>query len=163
MVGSRFRYSRWDGTQKGFELDAFDVMSEMADDLLYHGDPMAALRRLMQEGFTDANGERVQGLREMMERIREEREDRLENSDLGGVYSEINEELLDLINQERQALSDRSALADMELGDPDATDGTKRDAELAAETTQTKGLQLDLMPDDLAGKVRGLQDYEFNS
>lgn len=163
MVGSRFRYSRWDGTQKGFELDAFDVMGEMADDLLYHGDPMAALRRMMQDGFTDANGDRVQGLRELMERIRAERQARLENSDLGGVYSEINEELVDLINTERQALSDRGALAEMELGDPDATDSDKRNAQLAADTTQNKGLQLDLMPDDLAGKVRGLQDYEFES
>ena len=34
----RFRYSRWDGTQVGFELDADDVFAEITDDLLYHGD-----------------------------------------------------------------------------------------------------------------------------
>ena len=34
----RFDYSRWDGTQVGFEFDADDVLAELTDDLLYHGD-----------------------------------------------------------------------------------------------------------------------------
>ncbi len=163
MVGQRYRYSRWDGTQKGFDFDAMDVLAELTDDLMYHGDPMAALRRLMQEGFEDRNGERIQGIREMLERLREERQDRLENHDLGGVYDEINDELRELTAQERQALEDRGALADMELGDPDASADAQRNAELAKETTANKQMQLDLLPDDLAGKVRGLQNYEFES
>ncbi len=163
MVGQRFRYSRWDGSQKGYELDAFDVLGELTDDLMYHGDPMAALRRLMQEGFEDRNGERIQGLREIMERIRQERQERLENNDLGGVYDEINEELSNLMDQERQSLEDRNSLADMELGDPDASAEAQRSAELAKETTTNKQMQLDMLPDDLAGKVRGLQNYEFES
>ena len=48
---SRFTYSRWDGTQVGFELDADDIFSEITDDLLYHGDLNAALRRMLQSGF----------------------------------------------------------------------------------------------------------------
>ena len=163
MVGSRYRYSRWDGSQKGFDFDAYDVLAEMTDDLMYHGDPMAALRRLMQEGFEDRNGERIQGLRETLEKLRQERQERLENHDLGGVYDEINDELRELVDQEREALDDRNALAEMELGDPDAGEESKRNAELAQETTTNKRMQLDLMPDDLAGKVRGLQNYEFES
>ncbi|MGF1596257.1 MAG: VWA domain-containing protein [Acidimicrobiales bacterium] len=163
MVGQRYRYSRWDGSQKGFDFDAFDVLSQLTDDLMYHGDPMAALRRLMQEGFEDRNGERVQGLREMLERLRRERQERLENHDLGGVYDEVNNELLELVDQERQALEDRGALADMELADPGASDEAARNAELAKETTASKQMQLDLLPDDLAGRVRGLQNYEFES
>ena len=163
MVGQRFRYSRWDGTQKGFELDAFDVMSELTDDLLYHGDPNSALRRLMQEGFEDRNGERVQGLREMLEKLRQEREQRLGDHNLGGVYDEINEALADLIDTERQSLSDREALADMMLGDPDLSDQDRRNAELAKESTMNKNMELGMMPDDLAGKVRALQNYEFES
>jgi uncharacterized protein with von Willebrand factor type A (vWA) domain len=163
MVGQRFRYSRWDGSQTGFELDAFDVLAELTDDLMYHGDPMAALRRLMQEGFEDRNGERIQGLREIMERLRQERQERLENHDLGGVYDEINDELSDLMDQERQSLDDRGALADMELADPDSSAEAQRSAELAKETTANKNMQLDMLPDDLAGKVRGLQNYEFES
>ena len=65
---SRFRYSRWDGTQTGFELEADDILDQVTDDLLYHGDLNAALRRLMQSGMRDANGERIQGIREMLEK-----------------------------------------------------------------------------------------------
>lgn len=163
MVGQRFRYSRWDGTQKGFELDAFDVMSELTDDLLYHGDPNSALRRLMQEGFEDRNGERIQGLREMLEQLRQEREQRLGDHNLGGVYDEISEALDDLVATERQSLSDRESLADMQLGDPDTSDQDRRTAELAKESTTTKNMELGMLPDDLAGKVRALQNYEFES
>ena len=163
MVGQRFRYSRWDGTQKGFELDAFDVMSELTDDLLYHGDPNAALRRLMQEGFEDRNGERIQGLREMLEQLRQEREQRLGDHNLGGVYDEISQALDDLVDTERQSLSDREALADMQLGDPDTSDQDRRNAELAKESTATKNMELGMLPDDLAGKVRALQNYDFES
>ena len=59
----RFNYSRWDGTQVGFELDADGLFREITDDLLYHGDLNSALRRLLQSGFRDQNGERIQGLR----------------------------------------------------------------------------------------------------
>ena len=68
-----FRYSRWDGTQVGFDLDADSVLAEINDDLLYHGDLNAALRRMLNSGFSDRNGERVQGIKELMERLRQQR------------------------------------------------------------------------------------------
>ena len=71
----RFTYSRWDGTQKGFDLDADQIMSEITDDLLYHGDVNAALRRMMQNGMRNADGDRMEGLREMLQRLRERREE----------------------------------------------------------------------------------------
>ena len=98
-VVARFTYSRWDGTQKGFDLDAQSVFDGLTDDLLYHGDVNSALRRMMQEGFRDRNGERLQGLREIMDRLRRERQERLDRSDLGGVYSEIADELNDIVHR----------------------------------------------------------------
>ncbi len=163
MTGSRFRYSRWDGSQVGFELDAHDILGEIADDLMYHGDPNAALRRLMQEGFTDRNGERIQGLRELMEQLRQERAERLENHSLGGVYDDIAEQLAEVIETERGALADRHTLAEMQLGDPDASESAKRNAELADTTATEKEMALDLLPPDLAGQVRSLQNYDFDS
>ena len=50
-MAARFTYSRWDGTQRGFELDADALFDELNDDLLYHGDINSALRRLMQQGI----------------------------------------------------------------------------------------------------------------
>jgi uncharacterized protein with von Willebrand factor type A (vWA) domain len=142
MPGS-FRYSRWDGTQAGFALDGDDVLGELADDVLYHGDLHAALRRLLQSGFRDRDQRDVAGLREILERLRRRRQAELERSDLGSVYGGIARELREIVEQERQEL-DRLA-------------GT--DPAAAAD----RSMALDLLPSDLAGQVRSLRQYEFAS
>ena len=100
-----YAYSAWDGTQTGFEITADDIMSELGDDLMYDGDINSALRRLMQSGF-DMDGERVQGFREMLDRLRQEREERLENYDLGGIYDEVSAELQSVIDTEKKSLDE---------------------------------------------------------
>src|SRR4051794_31323936 len=100
-MAARFTYSRWDGTQKGFEVDADSIFDELTDDLLYHGDINNALRRMMQQGFKDRNNERVDGLREMMEKLRQKRQEIKDSGDLGGVYEEIANELNDIVDEER--------------------------------------------------------------
>ncbi|HLT15625.1 MAG TPA: hypothetical protein VK007_02890 [Acidimicrobiales bacterium] len=156
MVGApRFRYSRWDGTQVGFDLDADAILEEITDDLLYHGDLHAALRRLMQQGFRDREGDDVMGLRDLMERLRQQRQERLQQHDLGGVYQEIAEGLREVMDLERQGL-DELAREARESGDP-------RRQEITDEVVAERNLQLDLMPNDLAGLVRELQQYEFTS
>src|SRR5690606_19477467 len=103
---SRFTYSRWDGTQKVLDLDPDDLLNQMVDDLVYDGDPNSALRRMMLDGFRDRNGQELQGLREILDRLRRERQERLERFDLGGVYDEIAGELREVVDTERQALQD---------------------------------------------------------
>src|SRR6202022_1321353 len=88
----------------GFELDAEDLLAELTDDLLYHGDLNAALRRLLQQGFRDRNDERVSGLRDLLEKLKRRRRDELERYDLGGVYEDIAERLRDVVDTERESL-----------------------------------------------------------
>jgi len=150
-----FRYSRWDGTQVGFDLDADSVMAEINDDLLYHGDLNAALRRLMNQGFEDRNGERVQGMKELMEKLRQRRRERLENHDLGGVYDDIAEQLREVVDMERAALDDLQREA--------AESGDARRKEVTDEAAEARRMELDLLPPDLAGMVRELSDHDFTS
>jgi uncharacterized protein with von Willebrand factor type A (vWA) domain len=105
-MARKLSYSRWDGTQVGFEVDADDVMAQINDDLLYHGDINAALRKLLQEGFKDKMGNDVSGMRELLEKLRQRREEALENNNLGGVYDEIAQALRDLVEEERTAIQD---------------------------------------------------------
>jgi uncharacterized protein with von Willebrand factor type A (vWA) domain len=154
-MASRFTYSRWDGTQTGFELDADAAFDELTDELLYHGDVNAALRKMMQEGMRDRDGNQLKGLRELLEQLREERQNRLDQHDLGGVYDEINDELNDLIDEERHAIE--NALRDAK------NSGDQRRADNAASAAAERNMRLDLMPDDLAGKVRELESYNFES
>ncbi len=152
---NRVRYSRWDGTQVGFDLDATDIFSEITDDLLYHGDLNAALRRMMQQGFTDANGDRMQGLREMLEQLRQKRREALENHELGGMYDEIARGLRDVVEQERAAID--------ELAQEARDSGDARRQELTEEVAAERHAALDLLSPDLAGMVRDLQNYDFTS
>ena len=157
-----FRYSRWDGTQEGFELGSDDVLDELADDLLYHGDLDAALRRLLQQGFHRAGPNAVAGLRgpnavaglrgpnavaglrgpnavaglrELLERLRQRRQEVLDRYDVGGPLQDVARELREIVGQERAAAG----------GDPE------------------RQLQLDLLPPDVAGQISALQRYDFAS
>jgi uncharacterized protein with von Willebrand factor type A (vWA) domain len=154
-MAARVRYSRWDGTQVGFELDADDVFSEITDDLLYHGDLNAALRRMMQSGFRDRNGERVQGMREMLEKLRRRRRDQLQQYDLGGVYDDIAQELREVVDTEREGLE--------QLAREARESGDERRREITDDVVSERNLRLDMLPPDLAGQVRELQEYEFTS
>ena len=154
-MANRFKYSRWDGTQRGFEFDAQSIVDEITDDLLYHGDVNAALRRLMQEGMRNERGEQLMGLREMMQRLRERREEIKDRGDLGGVYSEIAAELDDLVDEERHAIADALMAAEKS--------GDQRRAEVAKESAQERNFRLDMLPSDLAGKINELEHYDFQS
>src|SRR6185503_19617764 len=154
-MSSRFTYSRWDGTQQGFELDGDALLEELTDELLYHGDVNAALRRMMHQGLRDRNGDRLQGVRELLEKLRRERQDRLDRFDLGGVYDEIARELDDIIDEERHAID--NAVREAEHS------GDERRAENARDSAAERNLRLDLVPNDLAGKVRELESYDFES
>jgi len=152
---SRWSYRRWDGTQRGFEDEIDALFSELSDDLLYHGDPDAALRRLLNSGFQRPDGERVQGLREMMERLRQQRQQELDRGDLGGAFDEIARELEQVIDEERTGLE--------ALAEDARNSGDERRQEVTDEVVAERGLELELLPPDLAGRVRGLQQYDFTS
>ncbi len=154
-MSSRFTYSRWDGTQRGFEVDADSLLDEMTDDLLYHGDVNSALRKMMQDGLRDANGERIAGMRELMQKLREQRQEIQERGDLGGVYSEIADALNDIVDEERHAIQNYTEQA--------ANSGDERRAETAKQSAMDRNFRLDMLPDDLAGKVSELQHYDFQS
>ncbi len=155
----RYTYSRWDGTQRGFEPEADDILGAVTDDLIEHGDVNAALRRLMNDGLRAANGDSIAGLRELLQQLRQARRDRLERFDLGGVYDEISRELADIVDEERHGVD----LAEIdERGDAERRGDSTR-AEEASRRAEELRLDLDLLPDDLAGKVTALQQHRFVS
>ena len=154
---AHFTYSRWDGSQTGFDLDADHLFGEMADELLYHGDVNSALRQMMQNGLMDRDGRDMEGIRDMMQRLRERRREILEDHNLGGVYDDIADSLRDVVETERAALD--------ELAQPpaDGEGGDERQQQLQSDTAAMKNMELDMLPPDLAGQVKGLQNYDFES
>jgi uncharacterized protein with von Willebrand factor type A (vWA) domain len=151
----RFRYSRWDGTQVGFEFDADDVVAELTDDLLYHGDLNQALQRLLQRGFEDRDGRRVAGLRELLEQIRRRRRELAEQADASGPYSQLTRRLEDILDDERRGIDAFEAAA------LDSGDAHRQDTASAA--AAERRLALDLLPEDLVGRLQQLQTYDWTN
>src|SRR5881628_438010 len=133
------RYSRWDGSQAVQDLDADDLLSAMSDDLMLDGDLWRALRRLFQQGVQHPEGQRAPGLQDLLKRLRQQRQERLDRYDLGGALEDIKKRLAEITQKERDGIKDR----------------------LAGKSAEQKLAELDTLPPDAPGQIRALQTYDF--
>jgi uncharacterized protein with von Willebrand factor type A (vWA) domain len=149
-----FRYSQWDGTQEIEPLDPDELLDQISRDMLEDGDLRRALERLLMRGPMRRDGNRGQGMRDLMERLRQRRERQLSQHDLSGFMDDINERLGDIIEQERRGIERMRESAQ----NPDADDAMRR---LAEQMAQRKSDAVDALPEDAAGRLKQLMDYEF--
>jgi len=133
------RYSRWDGTQDVPDLDADDTLDAMADDLL-DGGVRRALQRALRQGLQAPHGPRLPGLRDLIERLRRRRQETLDRYDLGAALPDLQRKLDEIVRTER---------AGIERQLPEGRERTGRQQ------------ALDRLPPDPAGRIRGLQEYDF--
>jgi uncharacterized protein with von Willebrand factor type A (vWA) domain len=99
-----YRYSMWDGTQDISAVDADDLMDAMADELTSHGDLNQALRNLMRRGMRGNMGSGFEGIRELIERLKQQSRERLERYNLASLVDELKKRLDDILQMERDAL-----------------------------------------------------------
>lgn len=94
-----YRYSRWDGTQQVFGLDEDDLLESLSGDIMAHGDVERALRDLFRRGVGDQHGDqRIEGLSELMERLRSKRRQQLQDQKLESLTKELEERLRDVVD-----------------------------------------------------------------
>ena len=197
---TRFRFTQWDGTQDIPALYADDVLQSLSDDLLSFGDLQQALRNMMQRGIRTPDGDRTDGMRDLLQRLRQQRRQQLERFDLSSVFDDIQRQLDEILDLERDALDDRldevgprpqpqqpadqqdqfappnggSSREAGEGGDPEAgqqsgeqqtspltDDEMERLKEALRQRLERKQEQIDQLPEDAAGQVKDLQEYEF--
>ncbi len=103
----RYRYTEWDGTQEIPPLDADEVLDGLTDDLMNFGDLQHALRNLMQRGLRSPAGSRMQGLRDLLQQLRQQRRQALDQFDLGSVFEDIQNQLEEILDLERDTLDER--------------------------------------------------------
>jgi uncharacterized protein with von Willebrand factor type A (vWA) domain len=153
------RYSAWDGTQELADLDADEILRELADDVMAEGDLAEALRRLMERGWRTGDPTRgdMAGLRDLVDRLERRREQMLERYQLNDVLGDIRRELDEIVAQERAGVERR-------LDEASRTDDgeTPDDLRSMLRDVSAKRLdQLDSLSPDVGEKIRGLQDYDF--
>src|SRR5437879_473482 len=105
---NRYRYSGWDGTQQVEGLDADEILKALSDDYMENGNLQQALKRLMQDGMRSEDGRRTMGLRELMERMREQRNQQLNRYNMAsGVMDDLREKLEEIKQLERAGIQRR--------------------------------------------------------
>lgn len=149
-----YRYYEWDGSQSVDPLDPEQLLDMLGRDLLEDGDLRRALERLLMRGQNRGDGQRQPGMRDLLERLRQRREEQLSRYNLGSAMDDIADRLQEIIDQEQRGI-DR--LRD-QANDPSA-DETMR--QMAQQMAQRKQDTLDQIPGDPAGQLRQLMDYEF--
>ncbi|WP_374971070.1 hypothetical protein [Terrabacter sp. BE26] len=136
-VHGRFRYTPWHGGPDPLAppFDVRSALDEVGQDVLAGGSLRESLRELLRQGM---DGRR--GLDDLADRVRRLREAARRRGDLGGTLDRVRAMLDQALAEERDTLAGES-------GD---------DARLAE-------MDLATIPDDVAGAVRALGDYEWHS
>ena len=107
LMPYRYRYTVWDGTQDVPDLDADDILDNLTDDLMNFGDLQHALRNLMQRGMRDQDGDRTQGLRDLLQQLRQQRRDQLDRFNMSSVFDDLRQKLDEILDMEQNTLNRR--------------------------------------------------------
>ena len=173
----RFRYSEWDGTQDIPPLDPDDILAGLTDDLMNFGDLQHALRNLMQRGMKNPMGQRMQGLRDLLQQLRQQRRQKLDQYNLSSVFEDIQKKLEEILSMENETLGRRHDEAMRQMGgenpmkafeeavapsdQENTAEESKRLAEMLKNVVEKKQNFLSELPEDAGGRVKQLQEYEF--
>src|ERR1700704_3119182 len=102
-----FSYSLWDGTQHVLDLDAESLLDAMSDDLLEEGDLWRALQRLFRQGAQNQDGQKLPGLQDLLQQLRQRRQQQLQKSNLGDTLKDIREKLEQIQKTEREGIENK--------------------------------------------------------
>ena len=146
---TRHRFSQWDGTQAS-SVAADDVLGAMVDDLMEYGDLRWAMRNLLARGMPSGDGPRS-GLRQMLKNLRERKRENLDRFNLASLFKDIDAKLAEILKAERETI-------DQWL----ANDGEDAFSNQALRQVAARNREhLDALPEDAAGRMKGLEKYEF--
>ena len=163
MLYSSYSYSSWDGTQIIFDMDAEELMDRLSSELLAHGDLWQALRDLMRHGTRDRDGQQIPGLNDLMEQLRNQRRQQLQQYDMDSVMEDIKNRLDEILKAEREGIGRRLEEARHEMEDAEGPDRVQMEAltPLLEQRAQRNLEKLDNLPQSTGGAIKELMDYDF--
>ncbi len=164
-----YRYSKWDGSQDFHPIDVEHVMDELSEHLMNQGDVSSALRSLMQQGVKGHFDDGMKGLQDIAKMIRTKKNETLEKYDMNSVIDGLKAKISEIKEAERKGIRKRLKEAKTRL---EKSKRQGKDSPVAPEVAETllkklnsqakKNLDfLDRLPDDPAGSISKLKDYEF--
>ena len=103
-------------------------------------------------------GMRMQGLRDLIDQLRREKEKQLKQYDLESMMDDLKETLDRIVGMEREELKSRLEEA---RGSGEGEDSPEEMREMLERMVQKKMDQLDSLPESVGGTFKELMDYEF--
>ncbi|MGK0223220.1 MAG: hypothetical protein ACI9ON_002463 [Limisphaerales bacterium] len=147
----RHRYSIWDGSQSS-PLDPDEVMKALADDMIEYGDLRWAMRNLLSRGMELPEGGYLQGLRDMIRQVKEQKQRQLQRYNLDSVFEQYRERLEEIILMERERIDEWKAKADAAESFSDT---------LLKDIAERNEQGLNDLPKDIATQIKTLEKFEF--
>ena len=151
----RYGFRRFGEGDDFDDIDVDEMLRLLADDFMESGDLEEAMDRLLREGMTTADGERIEGLRELLERTRAKRRELEQQADPDGEMQRYRDWLDEIEATETSELDELLAAAE-------ASEDERR-KEVTRELVEQKHLQRDLMSDRLPERLANYANYEFVS
>jgi uncharacterized protein with von Willebrand factor type A (vWA) domain len=163
MLYRTHRYSQWDGSQQIFELDADQLMDLLSEDILNHGDVMQALRDLLRQGPQNSDGQQMPGLRELMEQLKNQRRQQLQQHNMDSVVDDLKERLEEIVKLEKEGIKRRVEEASAQVEGDESEDKSEQESllDLLKKRAENNQEKLDNLPDGLGGQVQELLEYDF--
>src|SRR5665213_2006065 len=131
------------------------MLAHLANAFMESGDLDDAMDRLLRDGYTTEDGERVEGLRDLLDRTRKKRRELEQQGDPDGEMQRYREWLEDIEALETSELDEL-------LADAEASDDERRQ-EVTRDLVDQKKMQRELMSDSLGDRLGEYQNYEFVS
>ena len=154
-MDAHYQYRRWDGSQEYSDLDPDALLAELTDELLAHGDLEEAIERILRQGFDTPEGDHVDGLRDLLDQLRDRKAELEDLGDPSGEYARYGEQLRSIEALEREGIDELEAEAQ--------ASGDARRQEVTEEVVAERRMALDLLPGDLPSRLQAMQHYDFVS
>ncbi len=151
----RYGYRRVGDDDEFDDVDVDELLALLADDYMENGDLDEAMDRLLREGYQSEDGDRVEGLRELLERTRQRRRELEQQADPDGEMQKYRD-WLDEIEATEEAELDQLVHEAQESGD-------ERRQEVTRDLVDQRKMQRDLMSERLAERLGEYRNYEFVS
>ena len=163
MLYRTYRYSQWDGTQRIFDVDADELMDHLSEEMLRQGDVMRALRELFRQGFQNRDGQRMPGLRDLMEQLKERRRQQLQQYNMDSVVDDLKERLDDIIQTERAGIDRRLDEARQQVEESPDDERSQQESlyGLLQQRADRNRERLDNLPEGVGGRIKELMEYDF--
>jgi uncharacterized protein with von Willebrand factor type A (vWA) domain len=149
-----YRYFEW-ATASGGQLSGDQLMDALSDYLTEDGDVSRAMQMLMQRGMSSGE-QKMQGLRDMLEQLRKRKQQQFDKYDLNSLLHDIQEQLDQLLQQERQAIEEQ-----LHEAQTTGANGASQPSSQSTAGAEQRRDFLDNLPDSVPQQIQELRHYDF--